>query len=112
MRKFIFAAVLAASLTGCAASQNTPSTPGVSLVEQITIYTEQACGFLPAASAVSQLIAAFYPAAIPPIEAVTFIAGVICSARSPSAAARSSGVVTKIVNTPRGPVVVTGRYVR
>jgi hypothetical protein len=51
MRKFIFAAVLAASLTGCAASQNTPSTPGVSLVEQITIYTEQACGFLPAASA-------------------------------------------------------------
>jgi hypothetical protein len=113
LRGTLLASVLALGLSGCAAGQNTPGAPGANLVEQIALYTQQACGFLPAASAVSQLLAAFYPAAIPPIEAVTFVAQAICRAQSPAQTTRAStGVVTKIVQTPRGPVVVTGRYVR
>ena len=105
MRKFLLALPLL--LASCA----TPGTPADLnlLIAQIQAYTAQVCSYQPAAASVAQLIAAFYTNAAPAIGIVNTIGDAICRAPVTSATVRrGTTVVTRIVPTPKGPVVIKG----
>lgn len=114
MRKLIMIAALAFPLTGCATTGGTLP-DAATLASQIRAYTQQACGFLPLVTdtVVSALVASYFPAGAPLQQAVATIGAAICAGTSPpTAVLRAGATVTKIVQTPRGPVKVQGRFVR
>ena len=112
MRKTLLASLVSLPLllTGCATTGGPLSPDQINqLVAQIRQYTAAACAFQPTISGVTALIAAFYAPAAPVVGLVNVIGDAICKAPQTRAALRR-GVVqaTRIVQTPKGPVAVTG----
>lgn len=118
MRKFAIAvaAVAAFTLSACG---TTGTTGGFTkdqlnaIIQQIQAATASACAFQPTAASITSLIAAMYPAAAPFTSIVNDVAGAICKAPVTAAAVKRGAVVqTRIVQTPKGPVVVQGAAYR
>ena len=107
MRKILLASAVILPLAGCQATTVPDVSPVVTTVvgvlpEQVQQYAVQACGYLPAAATVIQLIQAFGGPAVPGIA--TQIAQEVCSAVVKPAARRGAARV-------RG-VPIAGAFVR
>lgn len=107
MKKFLIVALL--FLSACAGSG--PLTPEqiASLRSDIQSYVAATCSFQPDAASLGALISAFYSPATPYVGMVNAIGNAICTAPVTAAALRRGTTqITRIVQTPKGPVAVHG----
>jgi Prokaryotic membrane lipoprotein lipid attachment site len=116
MRKILLVAVAAMMLSGCATTNGGSGFPdAATLRAKVQEYTQRVCGFIPLVDngVITGLLLAFYPAGVPIQQAVVTVGEAICAGVTPPQASRSRGAMTqKIVQTPKGPVAVPGKYVR
>lgn len=115
MRKVLLAATAALALNACTA---TAVQDIATIAAQIASYTKAVCAFAPNINAVISVINALYPAGIPITGIVTVVGDAICNSpvTSSSAAKMRRGlargaVITHIIQTPQGPILVTGNAI-
>ena len=101
LRKFMLAVPVAAalSLSGCAGITAATTATIISQVQQATVL---ACGFLPTASTIANILAAGNPA----VQAVSAVATAICTAVT-AKVARRGGAIPNVNG-----VAVHGRFVQ
>lgn len=108
MKKFIIIAALGLALSGCVTSGTGVSVGSVtSVIAQVQAATTAACGFLPAASSVANILATFVSGGALVVGGAEAAANAICSALSAKAGRFGSHGTVRV----RG-VVLRGRYVR
>ncbi len=112
LRKMMMASVVSAPLlfSGCTTTGGGLTQEQVALlIQQIQAKTVALCAFQPTAISVATLIAAFYSPATFVVGIVDFIGDTICKSPVAKTAIRRGAVVsTRIVQTPKGPVAVSG----
>jgi predicted small secreted protein len=111
MKNILVAAALAASvaLSGCA----TTGGGGAStedLVQQVRAAVIQSCKFVADTADIAQVVAALIPTYGQTVGAVSAMAQAVCAGISPPTAARSGQYTAKRVQTPKGFIVVRGKY--
>src|SRR5262245_59941242 len=115
MRKLLAGLALVAelSLSACGTTGGLSSQQVQQYIAQIQTYVAQACGYQPAVASVSAVLAAFVPELSPLPPIVQVVGDAICKAPV-TASVRRGGVfqVTRVVSTPRGPIIVKGLNVR
>lgn len=106
MKKLLAACIVSVSLVlgGCATTGNIDD-----LIQQIRDYTAKACAFQPEAASVAALIAAFVPGAGGAVGIVNLIGDAICKSPTTKTVIRRGELkTTRIVQTPKGPIAITG----
>lgn len=98
MKGFLFAIVFATStvLSGCAGTPTGGTTTGpdaAAIVAQVQNYTKLACGFVPTAATIINILGS----SIPGVSAATAVAQAICSAIAPPMMAGKSFGAKKTV---------------
>jgi hypothetical protein len=124
MRKLLVTPIVAlAVLLGSCAQLRDPSAPpitantAIEFVKLVKGWAIQICGFEPAlnvgSAVVAQLMSVYFPAGVA-LQAAAHAVGVaLCESPDATVQPSARGVVgpAKIVQTPRGTIVVPGRYV-
>ena len=111
MRNILVAAALAASvaLSGCATTGG--AQPSVAdIVQQVRSAVVTSCKFVADTADVAQVVAALIPTYGQTVGAVSAMAQAICAGVSPPTAAKSGQYTAKRVQTPKGFVLVRGKY--
>jgi hypothetical protein len=120
MRKLILAPAMALAvlLASCSTVRDPTAPPvttgtAVQFVQAVKQWAITVCGFEPTlnvgTAVVAQLMSVYWPASVPLQQAAHAVASAICSSPDAPATARTAGP-RKIVNTPRGTIIVPGRY--
>jgi hypothetical protein len=108
MRKFILVAALGLALSGCVTSGTGVNVGTVtSIIAQVQAATTAACGYLPAASSVANILATFVSGGALVVGGAEAAANAICSALSAKAGRFGGSRVVRV----RG-VILHGRFVR
>ncbi len=112
MRKTIFALALLPFLAGCATTSGTGGFTKDQLdaiIAQVRAGAAAACSFQPEVSSVATVVAALFPQAGPFTLVVNGTIQAICAAIPASTVLKRGAIVqTRIVQTPKGPVLVRG----
>lgn len=107
--KFALAVVPIMLLANCSTIGGLTQDQINALIQQIQAFTSQACSFRPQVQGVEELITALFPNAGPFTLIVNTVGNAICSAPITSAVRkRGTAVVTRVVQTPNGPIAVKG----
>jgi len=112
MRRLFLTTLLAVGLTACATTGGGIDPAKVDqLVRDVQAYTAQACGFLPLASSVTEVIGAL--AGAPGVGvAVSTVGNAICAGFVPRQLSPVGGTYVRNVATPKGIIKVKGTRVR
>lgn len=100
-----------AYLVGCGGGGGTPTQADIdTIIAQVRDYTAKTCAFLPDATNIAAVVAAFVPQTAPFTSIAVTVGNAICTAYVPrTASLRKGAKQTRLVATPRGVITITGR---
>ena len=107
MRKMIIIMACGVALSSCASTGGISPTQVASVVAQVQAATSAACGYLPAASSVANILATFISGGALVAGGVESAAGAICSALAAKAGRFGASRTVRVHG-----VVLSGHYVR
>jgi predicted small secreted protein len=112
MKNILIAAALAASvaLSGCATTGGGGQASMEDIVQQVRAAVIQSCKFVADTADIAQVVAALIPTYGQAVGAASAMAQAICAGASPPTASRAGQYTAKRVQTPKGFVLVRGKY--
>ena len=116
----LMTAIVSSALLASCSTVRDPTLPPVStgtavqFVQAVKQWAITVCGFEPTlnvgTTVVAQLMSVYWPASVPLQQAAHAVASAICSSPDAPATARTGAGPRKMVDTPRGTIIVPGRY--